>query len=85
MFLKVFLTLLLVNFSLCEEKNVQNLFERSNQFRIVNGETVDIEDVPYYVGLVHNNDFGCGGSIISNRWVITAAHCVVSKTQREYQ
>lgn len=46
------------------------------QSRIVNGEIVDIEDVPYYVAMLNQGEFGCGGSIIGKQWVLTAAHCV---------
>ncbi len=47
---------------------------------IVGGEDIAIEEVPWQVSL--QSSFGgshfCGGSILSENWVITAAHCVDS-------
>ncbi len=53
---------------------------------IIGGTDADINDVPWQVGLisarrdaetVFDAQF-CGGSIINNTWVITAAHCLYS-------
>ncbi|XP_059083508.1 trypsin II-P29-like [Tigriopus californicus] len=47
--------------------------------RIVGGEVVNITDYPHQVSL-RNVVFGwslfCGGSILNEQWIITAAHCV---------
>ena len=45
---------------------------------VVGGVDVDIEDYPWQVSLTSNPNGGgfCGGSIIANSWVLTAAHCV---------
>ncbi|XP_028156477.1 brachyurin-like [Ostrinia furnacalis] len=47
--------------------------------RIVGGSNVDISQVPYQVGVINRIAFFltsvCGGSLISNNRVITAAHC----------
>lgn len=42
--------------------------------RIVGGDTSYIIDHPHQVSLQRGSHF-CGGSIISSKWVITAAHC----------
>jgi len=43
--------------------------------RIVGGEKTDISKHPWQVALQFRGNFSCGGSIISGRWVLTAAHC----------
>lgn len=47
--------------------------------RIFGGDSVEIRDVPYQVSLQIRDNciFGhfCGGSLISNIFVLTAAHC----------
>lgn len=46
--------------------------------RIVGGERAKIEDFPYQVSLRSNGNHVCGGSIIGDRYIITAAHCIYS-------
>lgn len=47
-----------------------------SQRRIVNGTQIPIEEVPFQVGLYVKERFDCGGSLISEDFVLTAAHCV---------
>ena len=49
-----------------------NFFSASAQQKVVGGVDVDIKDYPWQVAV----DYGCGGSIIGDSWVLTAAHCV---------
>lgn len=44
--------------------------------RIVNGYNIEIEEVPYQVGLFEEHFFTCGGSIITEKFILTAAHCI---------
>jgi chymotrypsin len=49
---------------------------RHNQGRIVGGETAQPHSWPWAVSIRfigHN----CGGSLINNQWVLTAAHCLL--------
>lgn len=65
------LVLIFVEFSICE-----NPFRPSGS-RIVNGELIEIDEVPYYGSLNKDGEHLCGGSLISNRWFLSAGHCVV--------
>ncbi len=43
--------------------------------RIVGGEKTDIKQHPWQVALQFKGTFFCGGSIIAQKWILTAAHC----------
>lgn len=58
--------------------------------RIVGGQRADISIVPWQVSLQQRtfSSIGlhiCGGSIISEKWVLTAAHCVSGTNPTELQ
>ena len=44
--------------------------------KIVGGENAQVNSWNWAVTLLLNNTGLCGGSIISSRWVLTAAHCL---------
>jgi len=48
-----------------------------SQQRIVGGNTAERYSWPW---IVHFDRVGCGGTIISQNWVVTAAHCCVGQT-----
>jgi secreted trypsin-like serine protease len=51
--------------------------------RIVGGEKTDIKQHPWQVALnvkIGDKTYLCGGSIIAQRWVLTAAHCFAPST-----
>jgi len=49
-------------------------------FRIFGGSTTDKNEYPWMARIIstysNGRRYGCGGSLISNKWVVTAAHCV---------
>ncbi|XP_043256098.1 serine protease 53-like [Colletes gigas] len=49
--------------------------------RIVGGSPVDINQHPYQLSLQTSGHI-CGGSIISSKWAVTAAHCVGMSADR---
>ena len=44
--------------------------------RVVNGENAPQHAWPWQISLRVNGRHICGGSLIENDWVVTAAHCV---------
>lgn len=52
---------------------------RTLETRIVGGHVVSEGELPWQVALIvrQSGHLFCGGSILSRRWVITAAHCIV--------
>ena len=47
--------------------------------RVVGGAAADAGEFPWMVALIIGSKNLCGGSIIADRWVLTAAHCVEGK------
>jgi secreted trypsin-like serine protease len=43
---------------------------------IIGGSYIDIKETPYQVSMKVDGIHHCGGSIISDRWILTAAHCI---------
>lgn len=62
------------------EKNVDD----TDVQRIVGGNFADRGEYPWLIVLRYNNRFLCGGSIIDEETVLTAAHCVIDDPRQRY-
>uniref|UniRef100_A0A182LYV2 Vitamin K-dependent protein C n=1 Tax=Anopheles culicifacies TaxID=139723 RepID=A0A182LYV2_9DIPT len=51
--------------------------------RIVGGDAADVKEYPWIVMLMYRGAFYCGGSLINDRYIVTAAHCVLSLTPQQ--
>lgn len=52
--------------------------------RIVGGKEVKENSWPWQIQLRYNGNFLCGGSVIAEDWVLTAAHCVDGRSTSAY-
>lgn len=52
-------------------------FHYNDDDKIVGGYTCPVNSVPYQVSLNSGYHF-CGGSLINDQWVVSAAHCYKS-------
>uniref|UniRef100_A0A8C5PX68 Peptidase S1 domain-containing protein n=1 Tax=Leptobrachium leishanense TaxID=445787 RepID=A0A8C5PX68_9ANUR len=71
--------LLLLSLGLCKSVTIvsgASCGEVQIQSRIMGGEAAQPGEWPWQVSLRNNGKHFCGGSLISNTWVVTAAHCV---------
>jgi secreted trypsin-like serine protease len=51
------------------------------QARIINGNTTTEAQIPWQVALIASpldpyQSYFCSGSLVADRWVVTAAHCI---------
>lgn len=64
---------------------------QNEEMRIIGGETTEIGEFPWLALLRYKNvdgtdaGFQCGGTIINNRYVLTAAHCLRGSFQKEFK
>ncbi|XP_037809929.1 trypsin-like [Lucilia sericata] len=49
--------------------------------RVVGGTSAAVNSAPFIVSFQQSGIHYCAGSILNNNWVLTAAHCLGSKTQ----
>ncbi|XP_033149317.1 trypsin beta-like [Drosophila busckii] len=51
---------------------------RTRTARVVGGQRIDVEQQPHMVNIRRRGEFRCGGSLVTPRCVLTAAHCLVN-------
>ena len=51
--------------------------------RVVGGQVAGTSEFPWMVALIIGHLNLCGGSIIADRWILTAAHCVEGKVPHD--
>ncbi|XP_055547588.1 uncharacterized protein LOC129731533 [Wyeomyia smithii] len=51
--------------------------------RIIGGVAAKAGEIPWHVAIFHDDQYQCGGSIISQRSILTAAHCLTKENSNE--
>ncbi|KAM5229625.1 serine protease 52-like [Hipposideros larvatus] len=55
--------------------------EKLKILKIVGGEPADIAEFPWQVNIFDQGEHLCGGSILSEWWILTASHCFINKNK----
>ncbi|XP_037298546.1 trypsin-1 isoform X2 [Manduca sexta] len=64
----------------CGIKNGPTTYGTQDEERIVGGHNADLNEWPWIVALFNSGRQFCGGSLIDDRHVLSAAHCVAHMT-----
>lgn len=57
---------------------LHNKLERSSERRIINGAETRPGEFPWAAAIGLDGMFFCGGTVVSNLFVLTAAHCLLT-------
>lgn len=50
--------------------------DETNLPYLINGDVAEPGAWPWHIQLLKDGFIQCGGSIINNNWILTAAHCI---------
>jgi len=64
-----------------EQERIDN--KHQHPFRVVNGWPADEGEWPWIAALLQNGRQFCGGSLISKKHILTAAHCVAHMSRQD--
>lgn len=55
----------------------------NEEIRIVGGRPTGANQYPWMIRIIYQGKFHCGGSLLTNHYVITASHCVKNLIRKE--
>ncbi len=58
---------------------------KSFDFAIIGGEDAPFLKYPWMASLQKSSGHFCGGSLINNKWVLTAAHCIENENIKSFK
>uniref|UniRef100_A0A8C2NPK5 Peptidase S1 domain-containing protein n=1 Tax=Capra hircus TaxID=9925 RepID=A0A8C2NPK5_CAPHI len=64
-----------------DSPKIMNTSEKSEILGIIGGVPANIRDFPWQIRILENGSHLCGGSILSEWWILTAAHCFKSENE----
>jgi secreted trypsin-like serine protease len=61
--------------------NLSNCIKTKNQQKIYGGSSAKYLGWPWQALIQFQDEFKCGGTLINDEWILTAAHCVERTSQ----